>query len=301
MAYSGGSGISTDPYQIASLSDINQLKADVVAGLTNDVYYKQTADITLGTFEPIGYKSTTPFYYSFNGFYDGNYKVLKDGTISYPGKDYIGIFAFAGQSNYLDDGLLNIIVNNVSVSGRNYIGVISGRINGELRQCTTDSSCVVTGTANYIGGIAGSIANGSFTNCKNSASVTGVDYVGGIVGHVSNGKSGGCILNCHNLADITGRNRVGGLVGFLEGNTNYYAYVYNTINSGNISGVSYVGGIAGYSSYTSLYCAVKNSYALNDSITRLSGTATTFGRIVGYGTDLNNNYALDTMEFISIP
>jgi hypothetical protein len=303
MPYSGGTGISTNPYLIANLSDIEQLKDDTNAGLTTNVYYKQVSDITLGTFEPIGYRSTSPFYYSFNGFYDGNYKILKNGTINYSGKDYIGIFAFSGQGNY--NYIKNIIVNNIYVSGRDYIGVVCGRANGTYSNITTDSNCSVLATRNYSGGIFGYLSNGNAIKCKSSTNISGYDYSGGIIGYVGTGELYGCVLNCYNNGNIVSRRWVGGLVGYSNTVSSSRGHIYYSYNVGNLSGNENVGGIIGSGTFTSISTGVFNCYALNESITRLSGTATSFGRIAGITTNpgssyLNNNYALDTMQFINV-
>jgi len=301
MAYSGGSGISADPYQIASLSDINQLKADVVAGLTNDVYYKQTADITLGTFEPIGYKSTTPYYYLFEGNYDGDNKILQNGTISYPGKSYIGIFAHMKNSSALQQ---NINVKNVKVTGADNTGCITGRLYTTITNCKTDNQCEVTGTGANTGGICGYASYFRIRNCKNSASVVGGIYTGGLVGYISAGDDSGegmAIKNSHNEGSVVGTNYVGGIVGYGIGGSSYYGRMFYCINTGNISAITYGGGIAG-EVHASNLSGIYNCYALNSSITRLSGASVYFGRISSSNSGyIDNNYAIDTMQFISIP
>jgi len=303
MAYSGGSGILADPYQIASLSDINQLKADVVAGITYKVYYKQTADIELGTFEPIGYKNTSPYYYYFNGYYDGDYKILKNGTISYPGEDYIGIFAYAEGGESGSGKIEKVIVENVSVVGNSNVGAICGTLGSFMENCKVDSNSSVVGVDNT-GGLIGYQDYYTIINCNNFASVTGNNNVGGIVGIINLGATSGVLLNCYNEGEIIGASIVGGIVGKLQGQyITYEANVFYCINTGNISGIDSVGGIAGYT--TDEYCGIFNCFALNDSITRLSGINEEFGRIIGYAflsgsSYLNNNYVIDTMQFISI-
>ena len=287
--YSGGTGTALDPYLVANATDLKDIESNMSA------YFKQTQDITLGTFEPIGWNGGSAAATLFTGNYNGDNHYIKDGTISYPSIEKIGIFRSSTGTHS------NIKLSNIQVVGTYCVGVLVGYSHGapsfKMENVHTDSSCVVTGHGNYIGGLVGyyysSQINASFlsiTACSNKANVTGLALVGGICGCFNGTK----LENCYNTGEIYSMNeKAGGIIGdFLGGWVNY------CYNSGNISTLSYGGGIAGRHAGHLL----NSCYALNDTITRTSGTATTFGRISGNSTssNVNNNYALDTMQFIAL-
>ncbi|MDL2313045.1 cadherin-like beta sandwich domain-containing protein, partial [Bacteroidales bacterium OttesenSCG-928-B11] len=114
---------------------------------------------------------------------------------------------------------------------------------GVLAHAAIDSLSVVTGTAgvngkNYVGVLAGYMADGTITSCYATGTVNATDYsAGGLVG----GQGGGDIKACYATSAASGKDKIGGLVGEqINGSiTSSYA-------AGKVSGTGYkVGGLIG--------------------------------------------------------
>ena len=92
-------------------------------------------------------------------------------------------------------------------------------------------------TNNQIGGICGTIANGTITNCTNYGKISSkYSHVGGICGYIS--KTDFTITNCKNYGNISGYFHVGGIIGA----TDKTGSVANCINDGNITVIQTSGG-----------------------------------------------------------
>jgi uncharacterized protein (UPF0297 family) len=146
---------------------------------------------------------------------------------------------------------------------------------------------------NYIG-LFGYIEGGTISNLGlKSGNIEGRDYTGSIVGRINNGL----IENTYSYLNVKGRNEVGGIVGYLDNGIGQ-SILRNSFSSGKIDGADYVGGLVG-SFYNS---SILDSFALNDSIIRTSGTSTRFGRVFGgfrsgSGSEIRN-YANSSMLVI---
>ena len=135
-----------------------------------------------------------------------------------------------------------------------YANWVSGSVNN------SDNYGNVTATnGSKVGGVVGYFSQGSagsrydLTNCTNSGSVTGVNYVGGIVGHAYTKN----LSACSSTGNVTATgNYVGGVAGYVDGieettnsttgvTTYAYANVSNISATGSVTGVSYVGGFIG--------------------------------------------------------
>jgi hypothetical protein len=104
----------------------------------------------------------------------------------------------------------------------------------------------ITGVRN-VGGLAGSVCNGTVTESYASGNVAGDAYTGGLVGCNEYGTVG----NCYSSGTVTGDSSVGGLVGY-----NQHGTVGNCYSSGTVTGDSSVGGLVG----NSLVGSVSNSF-----------------------------------------
>jgi len=117
----------------------------------------------------------------------------------------------------------------------------------------------ITGGRN-VGGLAGSVYNGTVTKSYASGNVAGNAYTGGLVGCNEYGTVG----NCYSTGTVTGNSSVGGLVGY-----NQHGTVGNCYSTGTVTGDSSVGGLVG----NSLVGSVSNSFW----DTQTSGQATSDG------------------------
>ncbi|WP_409969503.1 S-layer homology domain-containing protein [Bengtsoniella intestinalis] len=145
-----------------------------------------------------------------------------------------GIVGYACDSNIVD------CINYADITGDYEVGGIVGCISGG------DYGDTVSGSTNYgkvtgdycVGGITGSAEDGAIvSDCVNNGTVTGTsDYVGGIAGDSDNR-----ISNSTNTGDVTGVDYVGGIVGYADA-----VEIAGCINTGDVDGADYVGGILGY-------------------------------------------------------
>lgn len=132
---------------------------------------------------------------------------------------------------------------------------------GEVKNLNLKGTAAPTGSASYVGAIAGSNA-GRIVGCTFSGAVKGDEYVGGIVGV---NEKGGLISSCETVGAINGSHFVGGICGSSSGtilnsknaasvNTSAEAKLSiedidwdSLISSEEPSSMTDVGGIAGYS------------------------------------------------------
>lgn len=206
-AYTGGSGTPGDPWGIANLTDLTQLKN---SPLDWGAYFIQTADIDASDtstwdggagFSPIG-NSSTPF----SGSYDGQGSVITGLTINRSGTDYVGLFG------YVENGVVkNIGVTGVNIKGKNSVGAVAGWCRGgsaAISRCF--SSGTVTGNS-YVGGLIGyHESSATLQNSGSVASVTGTQIVGGAVGF----NPSATITNCYAAGPVTAGSSGGGLTAF---------------------------------------------------------------------------------------
>lgn len=128
-----------------------------------------------GNFTPIGTTSSP-----FKGTFDGKGYKIKNLSINVT-TGYIGLFSYINTST--------VTIKNVALE-----------------------NCIINGgNSNWVGGIVGSLANGTITNCYSTGQISGQYMVGGIVGQFSNGT----VSNCYSTANITAYGRVGGLIGYV--------------------------------------------------------------------------------------
>ena len=114
------------------------------------------------------------------------------------------------------------------------IGGIVGYANGAFTNCS-NTGTITALTSNAVGGVSGYAEySGSitFTNIKNSGAVTGADYVGGVIGCIYGNVSVGrkdfnatvTFTAIENSGDITGNNKVGGILGYGYLNSSHSGY-----------------------------------------------------------------------------
>jgi hypothetical protein len=260
LAYSGGSGTSDDPYQIANAADWQELMA---ASSDLDKSFLLTADIDLTgiTVTQIAPDTSSACYYqgpAFTGVFDGNNHIVRNVTINLPSSDYVGLFSYVGPAG----NIKNLALENLQISGNNYVGGFIGYNEGNIYSCHATGS--VSGDA-YIGSLAG-YNTGNISDCNASGSVSGYYGLGGLVGYNNSGSVSGCYANCsvsatsqvvggligwndnsgsvtssHATGDASGQGLVGGLVGL-----NSSCNITSCYASGNVRGVAEIGGLIGW-------------------------------------------------------
>jgi len=221
--YSGGSGTSDDPWQIATLADLQAMAA---APADWDKDFILTADLDLSSLSlsaaliaPDTDPDTSDFQGTpFTGGFDGNFRTLSNLTIvDSTGADCLGLF---GQIR-AGGQVRNLILENASITTYGYqrvnIGLLAGyAINAEISQCGVVGNIEVIGddynfTGN-IGGLIGLLYSSTITQSYSSANVLGGFIgVGGLVGVSGNST----LSDCYASGSVKGENYVGGLIGTI--------------------------------------------------------------------------------------
>ncbi len=224
---------------------VNSGYTTISATLTKDIDLAEFCHAKDGTkytkevsWTPIGNSDNIENMYQ--GTFDGNGKTIRNLYIN-DISEYIGIPCEAGFFGYAEKGSIkNITFDNAKVktTADDYCtGILVGVAGSCIENIKILANCSVEGK-NYVGGIAGR-ANGDIGNCQNHAMVNGANFVGGIVGnYVFSDKS---ITSCANYGVITGtRDKVGGIAGYFNSGT-----IQNCANYGDITGTFYVGNLIG--------------------------------------------------------
>ena len=237
--------------------------------------YRQEANLDLMNiaWTPVGNNANR-----FMGVYDGNQKTVSRLRINNASVDYVGLFGVIGAGGTIQ----NIDVNEVNITGRDYVGSIAGHLTGgNIKACK--NSGTISGR-DWVGGIAGYLISGSSVEtCENSAAINGRDRVGGITGCIYSADgdtdNGNTIDACKNTGMVIGSNTMtGGIVGqVMRSNV-----VKNCYATGNISGVANVGGVAGNVYGTGgfvEYCYAAGTVSGTNSIGGVAGLASTGGYV----------------------
>lgn len=315
--FSGGKGTASSPYIIASKNDFIAMSNNVNNGLSYDgVYFLQTCDLTLGSFQPAGAAASTKTS-SFQGNYDGgSFDISYTATPCTGGVG--GLFAWTENAT-----ISNIKVTSCSIIGLptnigNWAvgGIVGYAENTNIINCFVQSNLTLSGSYQVstsssnpsifaLGGIVGrAVGSGTIEGCKRLGNISltaiGSSFVGGIVGvveHVASATNIGIsIKNCIGQGEIKlnlsqENGVVGGIVGASRGTYSYQ----NSLDSETISqcfnnskitatvtaGGVWVGGIIGYGS--GYYEVIKNCLNVsNITATGASGKALYEGGIAGF-------------------
>ncbi|MBP5650860.1 MAG: hypothetical protein J6X01_07290, partial [Bacteroidales bacterium] len=140
--------------------------------LNEDLIFNGTDWIPIGTPEH-------PFCGTFNG---QNHSIHFH--INAPNSDYQGLFG------YMQGTVTNLYLDNCSVIGRNYVGVIAGYCHGTISNCYSYREKVEG--EKYVGGLVGMASYSEIQDCFNGNNIVGEQYVGGIVGDFASCKNDNC-------------------------------------------------------------------------------------------------------------
>ncbi len=298
-SFAGGSGMQSDPYQIANASQLALLAKNVYNGtgthsrdayIYEGVYFKQTANIDLSQYKwvPIGiyYNLDNVITdYNFSGIYDGmGYTIsgIELPSVTGGNADRRGLFGrINGSDCSVPCQILNVNVADSTITGGSYIGGLVGYAgtNAIITNCSVDAT--VTGSSDYVGGIVGNSVGTSVTSCVAQGAVTGGGSTGGIMGEGS-----AQISNCYNTASVKG-SPAGGIVGYGSAYVSYsYNYGLVSANKPNYE----AGGIAGINLNMIQYCG---NYA------KVSGlSSSSIGGIVGGSDGCDVYYCTNTGDVL---
>jgi hypothetical protein len=261
-AYSGGTGTSADPYQIATKADFMSL-----AGQTKD-YYKcfiLTVDIDLEgevfTTAVIIPDTTDDFLVPDPGFvgkFDGNNHIISNLTINSNTGQNVGLFdriSYSGQ-------VLNLGLENIDIIGFSCVGGLAGQSSGQISNCYATGTVQGGDNSYSCGGLVG-VNSGYMDNCNSNANVSGDTNIGGLAGenYFAN------ISNSYSEGFINGQWYTGGLVGGNE-----FGNITTSFSAAITIGQENVGGLAGGNSGHISDCYSTNTVSGNISIGGLVGS-----------------------------
>ena len=217
-----------------------------------------------------------------HGTVNGLYK-NKNGEILYQANNVGGIVglnsSIATQNNQEYRGNIHDAYSESKIHGYNNIGGIVGKVEAGIINNVANAGDIkadgLTGTnskSKYTGGLAGIIVDGKLIHGRNTADITGEDYVGGIVGGIGKEAVLQNLIN-DGSSVITGDKYVGGVTGQNKGIIE--ADNSGLINKGEIYGNQYVGGIAGQNNGT-----IKNTVS-NITLHAQGNNAKYFGGVTG--------------------
>ena len=235
-------------YQIGTAEELAWFRDHVNAG-NYAVDAKLTADIDLNgkNWTAIGggdgYASTY-----FGGAFDGDNHTVSNLVVN-AAYNHAGLFGYV-KGTIKDLQLINADVTSSSLN----VGGIAGTIiDGSIENCAF-SGTVINGktSSGYAGGIAGYVGNTSATapvikTCVNYGTIQG-PYAGGITGYAKYAA----IESCYNVGTITGTNpRTGGIAGqIMNSATINNCYSRGSFGAGAVS----VGGITGWNGVSMTNC-----------------------------------------------
>ncbi|MBN1763694.1 MAG: hypothetical protein JW860_00405 [Sedimentisphaerales bacterium] len=195
--YGGGDGTLEAPYRIGSLAHWQTLMNTPEDWGSSFIL---TTDLNWDglTLTPLGNNSA-----SFTGNFNGNGHTIRNAVIYQPDNDSVGLFHSIGWGAQI----MNLGLENISITGNNGVGSFAGINNGTLKACY--AKCTVNGFS--AGGLVG-FNFSSIISCYSKSSVRGTDNVGGLVSSNS-GRIASCYFNGTILILTDYPNFCGGLVG----------------------------------------------------------------------------------------
>lgn len=295
--FAGGTGAIDDPYRIETPEQFAYMaKAYSISGETfAGKYVTLTKDIDLSG------KYWTSV--NFDGYFDGKGHSVSNmqavGVEVGKSDAYTGLFGkTTGGSGSACLANIKVINPNTSYTGtRTSVsagGLVGHAVDTDIINCSVTGGSVNGGIRGLGGGLVGKAdctQNGekmSINFCSSTADVTGGTFTGGIVGVVMNtNKSYGTVYinNCWSAGTMT-KGLSGGIIGSIQrikGVEMNHCFSAATVTANNAGAGGLVGKVSLGTSGQTLGAGgltVKNSVALNPSIsTTLTGN-TTLGRIV---------------------
>lgn len=256
--FAGGSGTLEDPYQVATLEQLQEVNNHL------DKHFIQTSDIDAKAtdswnegegFLPIG--SDFPF----TGTYDGNGYSISN---LYIFRDINSIGLFRELAGIVS----NVTLLDADVTGSNQVGALVGRNEGG-QVFNSSATGNVTG-GRRVGGLVGNNDPGQIIDSHAGCMVVGERDVGGLVGDNRSGSlvkasyATGSVYTFvedgHDVGGLAGANRggeihdsyatgfvsgAGGRTGGLVGQNQNDGLITNSYSLSTVSGVSIVGGLVG--------------------------------------------------------
>ncbi|RBQ31512.1 hypothetical protein CRU92_06985 [Arcobacter sp. FW59] len=238
--FQGGYGTEANPYTITNWTQLQNINNSNI--LTKNYYFNLLNNLNslssgyMGNsgegWNPIGGSI------GFTGTFDGKGFTISDLYINRPTQKDIGLFGYIGIAT-----IKNIGLENLSISGKNYVGGLVGYNDGTILNSYASGTVVGNGDFSSVGGLvgwnAGTIEN-SYALGSVGSGATG-SIVGGLVGFHDYGK----IENSYASGTVSGGSDVGGLVGGKLSGTISNSFYDKTKFDGDGVGDGYGTGVTG--------------------------------------------------------
>lgn len=223
--FADGAGTASNPYQIATLDQLNAVRYYPSACFIQiaDIDASATSTWNSGSgWEPLGSSGS-----QFTGNYNGQGYDITGLYINRSAATYVGLFGYANGAT-----ISNVELYSANVTGGSYTGGLIGyqTSSASVENCLSDGT--VAGT-NYVGGLVGYIRVGSsINNSLSKGQVSANTYIGGLIGRIYSDCD---VMNSYSMADVI-RNSgqtsviVGGFIG-----QNYAGSIINSYSTGSVT------------------------------------------------------------------
>ena len=218
VRYSGGSGTTADPWQIATETDMVTI-SDKYQDWDNCFVLTADLDMTGYDYKVIGDAVCESL--EFSGSFDGDGHTISNISFADPDQNYTGLFGYVKgtETEIKDLGLINCSFGD----GGNGAGSIVGCLHqGRVTNCWVQGG--YTSSSFRSGGLVGYVGtDGIVSGCYAVDGLTETEYnhAGGLVG-----DNDGWIANCYSTYDVGGDVYLAG--GFAGNNTGTIINCYST-------------------------------------------------------------------------
>lgn len=241
--FAAGAGTSTDPYQVANRTDLE----NVGLCTSSTAYFIQTANIDLtGSLDP-----WTPI--ALNGQYNGNSKTISNLYVNDTTGAAVGLFSSMNTGSSAS----NLTLSSINLTGGQNIGglaasVVAATVSNCSVSGTVTAQSIATGSGLNAGGLIGLMSNGgTVSNSSSSVNLTFVPStvsgsnwhgVGGLIGHTgSSATLATTITNSYATGNVTSSSGttssdnvgLGGLIGYTTANASTSVTITKSYSTGN--------------------------------------------------------------------
>ncbi len=265
-----GDGSGDNPWQIATLCQLQDVRSDLYA------HYVQVADIDAQPSRE--WQGDTGFHpiEDFSGTFNGAGREISALHINRPETDTVGLF-----SRLAEDGIVKgVVLVDAWVKGKDSVGALAGFNHGTVMNNVVRSAQVFGRFR--VGGLAGG-NGGLLIGSGASAEVDGGRNVGGLVGYVK--AKGRVVGSTVRASQVRALESAGGLAGQALGATILYSSADAAVRVSG-EGRSKAGGLVGYSRESKiLHCYATGSAIVEEGVY--------VGGLVGYsqGSTIAYSYA----------
>jgi len=194
-AFAGGSGTSSDPYEISTCQHLQDMQNDL------DASYELVSDVDCSSYSGFSsIRGTNPF----TGELNGNGYIVNSLTIQESASE-------VGLISNLDGTVKNIGLESVNIEGNGWVGAIAG-VGGDTGTISNSYSTgtVDGGNDDYVGGVLGG-GPVHVVDSYSFASASGAELIGGLQGYGYNAD----IDTSYSVGAVTGSGSyaIGGLIG----------------------------------------------------------------------------------------